>query len=161
MLLNEIGLMYSGSARFLDAAQREHGHFAEAIRTWNLLPPVDSSAVSWSQWAVSESKNRLAYAIWVCSRQRPRHHQSLTRFELIDCMATYHHEQKPFLCLEDMHGRLPCKEELWDATSEEDWTISCAKSEGEQVARITPAQDSILTPSQQTHPSTKRCTGST
>ncbi|GME47605.1 putative C2H2 transcription protein [Neofusicoccum parvum] len=112
MLFNEIGLMYSGSTRFLDAAQREHGRFVEAIRTWNLLPPVDSEKISWSLWAVAECKNRLAYAIW-----------------LIDCMVAYHHDQKPFLCLEDMQGRLPCNEELWDATSEEEWQRLCPKIE--------------------------------
>ncbi|EOD49771.1 putative c2h2 transcription protein [Neofusicoccum parvum UCRNP2] len=49
--------------------------------------------------------------------------------ELIDCMVAYHHDQKPFLCLEDMQGRLPCNEELWDATSEEEWQRLCPKIE--------------------------------
>lgn len=104
MLLNEIGLMYSGSTRFLDAAQREHGRFVEAIRTWNLLPEEGWDNVSWPQWALAECKTRLAYAIW-----------------LLDCMAVYHQDQKPFLSLEDMQGRLPCSEELWDAASEDEW----------------------------------------
>ncbi|KAL1627222.1 hypothetical protein SLS56_006461 [Neofusicoccum ribis] len=49
--------------------------------------------------------------------------------ELIDCMVAYHHDQKPFLCLEDMQGRLPCNEELWDAASEEEWQRLCPKIE--------------------------------
>lgn len=65
MLLNEIGLMYTGSPRFLSAAQREHSASVESISGWNLQPEVDWYALSWEQWASNECRNRLAYAIWV------------------------------------------------------------------------------------------------
>ncbi|EKG17521.1 Transcription factor fungi [Macrophomina phaseolina MS6] len=112
MLLNEIGLMYTGSPRFLSAAQREHSASVESISGWNLQPEVDWYALSWEQWASNECRNRLAYAIW-----------------LFDSMTVYHQNQKPLLSLEDMQAPLPCNEELWDAGTEEEWKRIRSKTE--------------------------------
>ncbi|KAI5790313.1 fungal-specific transcription factor domain-containing protein [Geopyxis carbonaria] len=105
-LLNQIGMLYSGSTRLENIARQSHNKLVEYVRRSRLLSASSTLKESqdnyteqdWSNWVYQEGSRRLGYSIW-----------------LVDCMMNFHFEQKPLLVLEDGQAPLPCNELLWDA----------------------------------------------
>lgn len=74
-LLNQVGMLYSGSPRLLQFAKAQHSGMIELARS--MMFPKTSTTLSsddgrdhsdsvWTKWLLDECKRRIGYSIWVC-----------------------------------------------------------------------------------------------
>ncbi|OCK79360.1 hypothetical protein K432DRAFT_383157 [Lepidopterella palustris CBS 459.81] len=118
ILLNSLGMTYSGDKRLLEIAEacrsfgitlcRRNGclkHVAEAI---SIDSVCRGSALEekWRQWIRDESRRRLGFCCW-----------------LVDSQLVLYLDSSPAMGVDEPQQQLPCQEAVWDAPSAEEWKI--------------------------------------
>lgn len=88
ILLNIIGLMYSGEKRALEVAEvlqsipvalgRRRNYFEDVFSFDRLQTMNLSSEEKWRLWIIDEERRRLGYAIWVSSHYYEIFREALT-----------------------------------------------------------------------------------
>ena len=119
-LLHCVGAAYSGDTRLSHRAVSRPDDLAMVFQIAaqeSDLPDLAASTSrremdqnsKWRNWVRREAAIRLAYSAW-----------------LVDCMWSYHFQQRTALKFVDGSIPLPCHEKLWTAPTPEEWSAACA-----------------------------------
>ncbi|KAH7077678.1 hypothetical protein BKA63DRAFT_489228 [Paraphoma chrysanthemicola] len=115
--LNQIGLLYFGSAKLLKLARGQHGALVELVRSSGFLNASLSMSdndrttmdhnpsTTWRKALLTECKRRIGYTVW-----------------LLDCMSVYHHSQRPLMRPDMGECSLP-NDMLWATTNSDDFAM--------------------------------------
>ncbi|KAH7088225.1 hypothetical protein FB567DRAFT_333648 [Paraphoma chrysanthemicola] len=115
--LNQIGLLYFGSARLLKLASGQHGVLVELVRSSGFLNASLSMggtnrttsdhdlSITWRRALLTECKRRIGYTVW-----------------LLDCMSVYHHSNRPLMRPDMGECSLP-NDMLWATTNSDDFAM--------------------------------------
>ena len=118
-LLHGVGAAYSGDTRLSRRAISRPEDLAMVFQMAvqeSELPDLAASTLrrdtdqdsKWCSWFRREAAIRLAYSAW-----------------LVDCMWSYHFQQRAALKFVDGSVPLPCHERLWTAPTSEEWSAAC------------------------------------
>ena len=119
-LLHSVGAAYSGDVRLSQRAISRADDLAMVFQTamqesdlQNLgpssLPQETDLDSKWHSWIRKEAAIRLAYSAW-----------------LVDCMRSYHFQQRTAMKFAEGSIPLPCHEKLWTAPTSAEWSAICA-----------------------------------
>ncbi|KAE9378581.1 hypothetical protein N431DRAFT_307310, partial [Stipitochalara longipes BDJ] len=129
VVLNILGMMYSGDKRHLEIALVSRGSMATQCRRNNALSqasrPVDFGSEypthlltgKWERWRQEESYRRLGFCTW-----------------LLDCQLPLFFNTHPTTGLSELQQQLPCDETLWEAQDAQAWRDIIVGSPGKVSA---------------------------
>jgi hypothetical protein len=117
-LLHCVGAAYSGDTRLSHRTVSRPDDLAMVFQIAIQESDLQNLAAStlrheadlnskWCGWILKEAAIRLAYSAW-----------------LVDCMRSYHFQQRTALRFADGSIPLPCHEKLWTAPTSEEWSAA-------------------------------------
>lgn len=116
-LLNYIGLSYCGSGRLhkyrISTLQDLVGEYMSLHRTQSVILRGEVAFQNPQDWVLSESVRRVCHAIW-----------------LIESMSQCHFDTQSTLLLDSVEVALPCKEDIWQADTDQIQTPVCQPTLG-------------------------------
>ncbi|KAF2429685.1 hypothetical protein EJ08DRAFT_272364 [Tothia fuscella] len=117
MLLDQVGMMYNGSRRHLFFAPallvsgvttsvRRNNYLRQSEHSFHINETTNGNALhaSWLKWAHEESCRKLGFGCWILQSQLP------VNFQIPGSMR-----------LTELRQGLPCADELWEASTAEEW----------------------------------------
>ncbi|KAI3587201.1 fungal-specific transcription factor domain-containing protein [Fusarium oxysporum f. sp. albedinis] len=126
-VLNQIGMMFSGSMEMAEHAQKNMSHVAlickkasDPSRYRSYRDPADCPRQvpeEWETWVYAESCRRLAYLSW-----------------LVDCQLALYFDLSPTLPIDLLRIPMPSSQALWAAELQDSWVSGLATTPDPSVS---------------------------
>ncbi|KAH8691285.1 fungal-specific transcription factor domain-containing protein [Talaromyces proteolyticus] len=119
IVLNSIGMMYSGDRRLFEIAEasrntpvtlcRRNGSLQSSVGQPSIGPTTQGMLLEhkWQQWAHDESLRRLGFCVF-----------------LLDAHAAMYLNLHANMAVTELRQSLPCPDEIWDSPSAETWKVA-------------------------------------